>query len=111
MKNRTPEKRKLIRLSWYLAFIWLIFSAVFFMYRHFDVTEHNNIRATIATAPVTTTAVMKEVNDRKSAHYGVFEFVANGKHFEGKTFTLYRGSVGDSVCVTYNKARPADNIY
>jgi hypothetical protein len=111
MIKRKLDRKKLLKEARTLLFGWLGFSLIFFLYRHFDVKEHNALRAAIDDAPIQTSAIIKEVNDRKGARYAVFEFVGGQKRVEGRTFTSYKGLVGDSVCVTYSKWQPTQNIY
>jgi hypothetical protein len=111
MIKRKLDRKKLLKEAKSLLLIWLLFSLLFFLYRHFDVKEHNALRAAIDEAPIQTSAIIKEVNDRKGARYAVFEFVVGQKKVEGRTFTGYKGLVGDSVCVTYSKWQPTQNIY
>jgi hypothetical protein len=111
MIKRKLDKKKLLKEARTLLLAWVLFSFIFFLYRHFDVKEHNALRAAIDDAPVQTNAIIKEVNDRKGARYAVFEFVIGRKRFEGRTFTSYKGLVGDSVCVIYSKWQPTQNIY
>jgi hypothetical protein len=111
MIKRKLDRKKLLKEARTLLLVWLLFSLIFFLYRHFTVQKHNSLRAAIDGAPVQTSAIIKEVNDRKGARYAVFEFVVGLKRIEGRTFAAYDGLVGDSVCVTYYKWKPTQNIY
>jgi|GEM_PF-3653035 len=111
MIKRNLDKKKLVKVAGTLLSVWVLFSLLFFMYRHFDVQEHNTLRAAIEEAPMQTSALIKEVNDRKGAHYAVFEFVVGQKRVEGRTFRGYKGVVGDRICVVYLQTQPSKNIY
>jgi hypothetical protein len=111
MIKRKLDKKKLLKVARTLLLAWVLFSLIFFLYRHFDVQDHNTLRAAIDDGPIQTSAIIKEVNDRKGARYAVFEFAVGQKRVEGRTFTGYKGLVGDSICITYLKWQPTQNIY
>lgn len=92
------------------GFFLLIF-AVFFTRMFYGVHERNVRREQVLNSPVNLTASVYEVKQGRSRRPATYIFEVNGIVYTGETMLDFDGHKGDRICIIYNAAYPAKNIY
>jgi hypothetical protein len=107
--NRKIDWNKISKLFKQMLLICLVAFIIIILFTFYVVNDQNNIRKTISSNPKSTYAKVLSISGK--GHSGYYEFIVNGKKFEGSTFNSYKGEVGDEICIEYSSNDPNINLY
>lgn len=98
------------------SLICLIIFSVNFVNYYFNAYYRNTIRKEVLFNAINTEGKITYIHPSSVARissegYAVYEFLANNNTCTGHTFHMYKGLVGDTIRLAYNKLKPSNNLY
>lgn len=93
-----------------MLLVCFVFFLVIFSFSFYVVNKQNSIRKTVSSNPKLTYAKVVSISG-KSVYSAYYEFIVDGKKYEGSTFNSYKGEVGDEICVEYSARDANINLY
>jgi len=94
-----------------LLFVNLIFFIVVFLLTFYAVNSHNELRKIVSDNPSMTTGKVISISGGKGVHAATYEFIIDSRIYSGTTFTSYKGTIGDNLCLVYKTDNPQVSIY
>lgn len=91
-----------------LMIISLVLALLLTPLMFYGLYHHNQERRKISVDPTNTTAVITHIySGKRSGNYATYSFNVSGTIYTGSTSGVYKGFVGDSVDITFNRTQPS----
>jgi hypothetical protein len=107
---RKIDWNKISKLFKQMVLICFVTFIIIISFTFYVINDQNNIRKTVSSNPKSTYAKVLSISG-KTVYSAYYEFIVNGKKFEGSTFNSYKGEVGDEICIEYSSNDPNINLY